>query len=99
MDSVIMAIEPLKDFTKDSVRLVNRCTKPDRKGMFVCNHRLEMSAQMIVPASTLHNTLILAIYTLFRCLVLKIRRYAGFSIFKKSAIKILVYLYTQTKLR
>lgn len=26
------AIKPLKDFTKNSVRLVKRCTKPDRKG-------------------------------------------------------------------
>ena len=55
MDSVMMAIEPLRGFTKDSVRLVNRCTKPDRKGMYVCNHRLVISVQMIVPASTLHT--------------------------------------------
>lgn len=27
-----MAIEPMKEFSKDSVRLVKRCTKPDRKG-------------------------------------------------------------------
>ena len=87
MDSVMMAIEPLREFTKDSVRLVNRCTKPDRKGMYVCNHRLEISAQMIVPASTLHNTLLLSIYALLRGLVLKIQMYAGCFIFKKSVIE------------
>ncbi|KAF6018221.1 SEC61G [Bugula neritina] len=31
MDQVMMAIEPMKEFSKDSVRLVKRCTKPDRK--------------------------------------------------------------------
>ncbi len=29
MESVL---EPLKEFSKNSVRLVKRCTKPDRKG-------------------------------------------------------------------
>lgn len=29
MDSVVL---PLKDFAKNSVRLVKRCTKPDRRG-------------------------------------------------------------------
>ena len=27
-------VTPLKDFSKNSVRLVKRCTKPDRKGTF-----------------------------------------------------------------
>merc|ERR1711860_74507 len=31
MDQIITAVEPLKQFSKDSVRLVKRCTKPDRK--------------------------------------------------------------------
>merc|ERR1712107_90334 len=31
MDQIIVALEPLKQFSKDSVRLVKRCTKPDRK--------------------------------------------------------------------
>ena len=31
-DSVIT---PVKTFAKDSIRLINKCTKPDRKGMFV----------------------------------------------------------------
>jgi len=31
MDQIVAAAEPLKQFSKDSVRLVKRCTKPDRK--------------------------------------------------------------------
>merc|ERR1711970_865472 len=31
MDQIITAVEPLKQFSKDSVRLVKRCTKPDKK--------------------------------------------------------------------
>ena len=32
MDQVQKTLEPCKEFVKDSVRLVKRCTKPDRKG-------------------------------------------------------------------
>ena len=31
MDQITAAAEPLKQFAKDSIRLVKRCTKPDRK--------------------------------------------------------------------
>ncbi|KAJ7945697.1 Protein transport protein Sec61 subunit gamma [Quillaja saponaria] len=31
MDAVDSVIDPLRDFAKDSVRLVKRCHKPDRK--------------------------------------------------------------------
>merc|ERR1712150_187998 len=31
MDQIVEAIHPLKQFAKDSYRLVKRCTKPDRK--------------------------------------------------------------------
>lgn len=31
MDALIMQLEPVREFAKDSVRLVKRCTKPDRK--------------------------------------------------------------------
>ncbi|KAK2166923.1 hypothetical protein LSH36_33g00054 [Paralvinella palmiformis] len=31
MDQVIQYIEPAKQFAKDSIRLVKRCTKPDRR--------------------------------------------------------------------
>lgn len=32
MDQVMQFVEPGRQFIKDSVRLVKRCTKPDRKG-------------------------------------------------------------------
>ncbi|KAI3386299.1 hypothetical protein SNEBB_007640 [Seison nebaliae] len=31
MDQIIGYIEPAKQFTKDSYRLVRKCTKPDRR--------------------------------------------------------------------
>lgn len=31
MDQVISFVEPCKQFARNSVRLVRRCTKPDRK--------------------------------------------------------------------
>ncbi|CAA6667145.1 unnamed protein product [Spirodela intermedia] len=31
MDAVDSAVDPLREFAKDSVRLVKRCHKPDRK--------------------------------------------------------------------
>ena len=31
MDQITAAAEPLKQCAKDSIRLVKRCTKPDRK--------------------------------------------------------------------
>jgi len=31
MDQVMLYIDPAKQFAKDSIRLVKRCTKPDRK--------------------------------------------------------------------
>jgi protein transport protein SEC61 subunit gamma-like protein len=32
MDVAEYAVKPVKEFAKDSYRLVKRCTKPDRKG-------------------------------------------------------------------
>ena len=32
MDQVVAYVKPLRDFAKDSMRLVKRCTKPDIKG-------------------------------------------------------------------
>ena len=32
MDQIVQTLEPLRQFSKDSIRLVKRCTKPDRKG-------------------------------------------------------------------
>ena len=31
MDQITTQLEPLRQFGKDSIRLVKRCTKPDRK--------------------------------------------------------------------
>jgi len=31
MDQVMQYVEPARQFAKDSIRLVKRCTKPDRK--------------------------------------------------------------------
>ena len=31
MDQLLSLVEPGKQFAKDSIRLVKRCTKPDRK--------------------------------------------------------------------
>lgn len=31
MDQIIMQLDPAREFIKDSIRLVKRCTKPDRK--------------------------------------------------------------------
>ena len=36
MDQIVQFVDPLKQFAKDSVRLVKRCTKPDKKGKIVC---------------------------------------------------------------
>lgn len=33
MDQITNALQPCKQFAKDSMRLVKRCTKPDRKGI------------------------------------------------------------------
>ena len=32
MDQIIQTVEPVRQFAKDSIRLVKRCTKPDKKG-------------------------------------------------------------------
>lgn len=34
-DSSLQLIQPLKQFAKDSVHLIKKCTKPDRKGTLV----------------------------------------------------------------
>lgn len=45
MDQIMSFVEPGRQFAKDSIRLVKRCTKPDRKGIkrFVINHVLTNS--------------------------------------------------------
>jgi len=34
MDQIQQVTEPCKQFMKDSIRLVKKCTKPDRKGNY-----------------------------------------------------------------
>lgn len=34
MDLGDVVVKPVKDFAKNSARLVKRCTKPDRKGVW-----------------------------------------------------------------
>lgn len=41
MDAIDQVFDPLRDFSKDSIRLVKRCHKPDRKGSLF--HRFEIS--------------------------------------------------------
>ncbi|TFK02875.1 UNC93-like protein MFSD11 [Platysternon megacephalum] len=42
MDQVMQFVEPSRQFVKDSIRLVKRCTKPDRK--VVAEHSSRRSA-------------------------------------------------------
>ncbi len=34
MDAIDSVVDPLREFSKDSIRLVKRCHKPDRKGIY-----------------------------------------------------------------
>ena len=36
MEAVDTVVRPVKDFAKDSIRLVKRCHKPDRRGTWPC---------------------------------------------------------------
>ncbi|RWW25336.1 hypothetical protein GW17_00010325 [Ensete ventricosum] len=44
MDALDSVVDPLREFAKDSVRLVKRCHKPDRKGK-----TLHLSCQIVSP--------------------------------------------------
>merc|ERR1711978_202535 len=46
MDQIVQFVEPLKQFSKDSVRLVKRCTKPDRKN----SRRLPLLRRLDLPS-------------------------------------------------
>jgi len=43
MDQIKKLTEPGRQFAKDSIRLVKRCTKPDRKGNTRCIQRISNS--------------------------------------------------------
>lgn len=54
MDQITQFVEPMKQFSKDSIRLVKRCTKPDRKGEELrdgakCQSKAENSENCQVP--------------------------------------------------
>ncbi|KAK2570208.1 Protein transport protein Sec61 subunit gamma [Acropora cervicornis] len=40
MDQITNALQPCKQFAKDSMRLVKRCTKPDRKDAIGKNNNI-----------------------------------------------------------
>ena len=41
MDVMDLVVRPVKGFAKDSIRLVNKCTKPDKKGARpACVHQI-----------------------------------------------------------
>lgn len=46
MDQVMQFVEPGRQFIKDSVRLVKRCTKPDRKGKIWQSGSLQMQIDL-----------------------------------------------------
>ena len=52
MDQIIQTVEPVRQFAKDSIRLVKRCTKPDKKGMIYVHVlrqiQIKMSAWILV---------------------------------------------------
>ena len=43
MDFGDFVFKPLKDFSKNSIRLVKRCTKPDKKGAGSACQRTDLS--------------------------------------------------------
>jgi hypothetical protein len=49
MDAIDSVVDPLRDFAKDSIRLVKRCHKPDRKGItsFLLSHEFNEIGQRI----------------------------------------------------
>jgi preprotein translocase subunit Sss1 len=49
MDAIYSVVDPLRDFAKDSIRLVKRCHKPDRKGItsFLLSHEFNEIGQRI----------------------------------------------------
>ncbi|KAL2307762.1 hypothetical protein Nmel_000741 [Mimus melanotis] len=46
MDQVMQFVEPSRQFVKDSIRLVKRCTKPDRKGRHVSGRKIHLRREV-----------------------------------------------------
>jgi hypothetical protein len=55
MEAVDSVVTPIKEFAKDSVRLVNRCHKPDRKAR-LCLCFESLGSIWMLPGSTQLNT-------------------------------------------
>ena len=49
MDQITQAVEPLRQFGKDSIRLVKRCTKPDRYTNSVIQERGQQKFSFFTP--------------------------------------------------
>ena len=41
MEAIDSVFDPLREFAKDSVRLVKRCHKPDRKGIYLITNHIQ----------------------------------------------------------
>ena len=54
MDQVVAYVKPLKEFMKDSKRLVQRCTKPDLKGKPVPPQNISPCLLPVVLSHPLH---------------------------------------------
>ena len=52
MDVMDIAVKPVKEFAKDSYRLVKRCTKPDRKGACASEQPARRLSTHTVPRGT-----------------------------------------------
>jgi hypothetical protein len=50
MENADVVVKPLKDFAKNSIRLVKRCTKPDRKGEAAAQRVHSHAIRSTVPA-------------------------------------------------
>ena len=46
MDQIIQTVEPVRQFAKDSIRLVKRCTKPDKKGMIYLQNSIQKTLEL-----------------------------------------------------
>lgn len=59
MDQVMQFVEPSRQFVKDSIRLVKRCTKPDRKGRssIICCLVIVVLSPSVKPSTIVRNHL------------------------------------------
>lgn len=48
MDQISKLIDPSRQNAKDSLKLVKRCKKPDRKGISLLSERLKLSIRVLI---------------------------------------------------